>query len=194
MIAAGHETTAHTLSWSIERLRRHPELLRRLVEEVDAGGKALREATIREVQRVRPVISFAGRFVREPYELGGYRLPIGTRILLAASLTHADPMLFPLPQRFDPDRFLEGRAGHIYLDPVRRRTPPLHRRDVRAHGGRRRPADDAPAGRARGHDRARREVEVPRRGLGTGGRRTGAGDATRDHLSRNDLPLAVNPD
>jgi hypothetical protein len=106
MIAAGHETTAHTLSWLIERLRRHPELLRRLVEEVDAGGKALREATIREVQRVRPVISFAGRFVREPYELGGYRLPIGTRILLAASLTHADPMLFPHPQRFDPDRFL----------------------------------------------------------------------------------------
>ncbi|MHB8693056.1 MAG: cytochrome P450 [Solirubrobacteraceae bacterium] len=106
MIAAGHETTAHTLSWAIDRLRRHPELLRRLVEEADAGGKALREATIREVQRVRPVISFAGRFVREPYELGGYRLPIGTRVLLAANLTHTDPALFPHPERFDPDRFL----------------------------------------------------------------------------------------
>jgi cytochrome P450 len=106
MIAAGHETTAHMLSWAIDRLRRHPELLQRLVEEADAGGKALREATIREVQRVRPVISFAGRFVRQPYELGGYRLPIGTRVLLAASLTHNDPRLFPLPERFDPDRFL----------------------------------------------------------------------------------------
>jgi cytochrome P450 len=106
MIAAGHETTAHTLSWAIDRLRRHPELLRRLVEEADAGGKALREATIREVQRVRPVISFAGRSVRQPYELGGYRLPIGTRVLLAANLTHDDPTLFPHPERFDPDRFL----------------------------------------------------------------------------------------
>jgi cytochrome P450 family 138 len=108
MIAAGHETTAHTLSWAIERLGRHPALLRRLVEEADAGGKALREATIREVQRVRPVISFAGRFVREPYELAGYRLPTGTRILLAASLTHNDPTLFPHPERFDPDRFLDA--------------------------------------------------------------------------------------
>jgi cytochrome P450 len=106
MIAAGHETTAHTLSWSIERLRRHPELLRRLVEEVDADGKALREATIREVQRARPVISFAGRFVRHPYELGGYRLPVGTRVLLAAGLTHTDPKSFPHPERFDPHRFL----------------------------------------------------------------------------------------
>ncbi len=107
MIAAGHETTAHTLSWAIDRLRRHPELLTRLVEEADAGGKALREATIREVQRVRPVISFAGRSVRQPYELGDYRLPIGTRVLLAASLTHDDPALFPHPERFDPDRFLD---------------------------------------------------------------------------------------
>jgi cytochrome P450 family 138 len=107
MIAAGHETTAHTLCWAIERLRRHRELLRRLVDEADTGDKALREATIREVQRVRPVISFAGRFVREPFELGGYRLPVGTRILLASYLTHNDPALFPHPERFDPDRFLD---------------------------------------------------------------------------------------
>ena len=30
MLAAGHETTAHQLSWTVERLRRHPELLARL--------------------------------------------------------------------------------------------------------------------------------------------------------------------
>lgn len=106
MIAAGHETTAHTLSWAIERLRRHPAVLRRLVEEADAGGRALRDATIREVQRTRPVIAFAGRGVRRPFELGGHRLPVGTRVLLAATLTHTDPALFPHPERFDPDRFL----------------------------------------------------------------------------------------
>jgi cytochrome P450 family 138 len=105
MIAAGHETTAHTISWAIERLRRHPELLERLVAEADAGGVTLREATIREVQRTRPVISFAGRGVRQPFQLGGYRLPVGTRVLLAACLTHYDPALFPHPERFDPDRF-----------------------------------------------------------------------------------------
>jgi cytochrome P450 len=107
MLVAGHETTSNTLSWAMERLRRHPQIVERLVEEVDAGDKALREATIREVQRTRPVIAFAGRYTRKPFELGGYRLPVGTRILLAACLTHYDPQLFPQPDRFDPDRFLD---------------------------------------------------------------------------------------
>ena len=56
LLAAGHETTATTLAWTVERLRRHPRLLHRLVEEVDAGGSELRHATILEVQRTRPVI------------------------------------------------------------------------------------------------------------------------------------------
>jgi cytochrome P450 len=53
------------------------------------------------------VIAFAGRYTRKPFELGGYRLPVGTRILLAACLTHYDPQLFPHPDRFQPDRFLD---------------------------------------------------------------------------------------
>lgn len=111
MLAAGHETTAHTLAWSIERLRRHPDVLRRLQEEADAGGKELREATILEVQRMRPVISFAGRFTMKPFEVGGYRLPPGVLIGLSAGLTHYDPDLFPHPDRFDPDRFVGVRPG-----------------------------------------------------------------------------------
>jgi cytochrome P450 len=111
MLAAGHETTAHTLSWAVERLRRHPEVLDRLTEEADAGGKALREATIHEVQRMRPVVSFAGRHTMKPFEVGGYRIPPGHLIGLSAGLTHYDPDLFPHPDRFDPDRFLDTRPG-----------------------------------------------------------------------------------
>ncbi|WP_354697678.1 Putative cytochrome P450 138 [Paraconexibacter sp. AEG42_29] len=109
LLAAGHETTAGTLAWAVERLRRHPDLAARLTAEVDAGGRALRDATIRELQRSRPVISFAGRLTREEYELGGYRLPSGTRIGLAAGLTHYDPDLFPEPDRFLPERFLTAK-------------------------------------------------------------------------------------
>lgn len=109
MLAAGHETTAHTLSWAVERLTRNPDVLERLVAEIDTGeSKAYRDATIREVQRQRPVIAFAGRGVqREPYPLGGYALPVGTRIGLAAALTHFDPALFERPDRFAPERFLD---------------------------------------------------------------------------------------
>jgi cytochrome P450 len=110
MIAAGYETTGHTLSWAVERLTRHPEALAQLVAEVEAGeGKAYRDATIREVQRMRPVISFAGRHTQMPFEIGGYTLPKGVLIGLSAGLTHFDPNLFERPDRFRPERFVEKR-------------------------------------------------------------------------------------
>src|SRR3954471_2259232 len=75
LLAAGHETTAATLAWTVERLRRHPEVVARLEREVADGGGELREATIREVQRVRPTITGAGRQAREPFPLGDWVLP-----------------------------------------------------------------------------------------------------------------------
>lgn len=113
MMAAGHETTAAQLAWAVERLRRNPDVLERLVAEVDDGGRELRDATIREVQRVRPVIMFTTRLVKEPFELGGYLLPPRTRIALAGALTHYDPRLFPDPFAFSPERFL-GRKPETY--------------------------------------------------------------------------------
>jgi cytochrome P450 len=109
LLAAGHETTAATLAWTVERLVRHPDVAARLTDEVDAGGRALRDATIREVQRCRPVISFAARQVKKPYSLAGYDLPLLSRIGLAASLTHFDPALFEEPDHFRPDRFLGAK-------------------------------------------------------------------------------------
>lgn len=107
MLAAGHETTATTLAWMVERLRRHPQVLARLVAENDEGGSALRVATIQETQRNRPVIDFAGRTVRaDVLELGPYRIPRGHRVIVGIDLVHSDPTVFPDPERFDPDRFL----------------------------------------------------------------------------------------
>jgi cytochrome P450 family 138 len=45
LLAAGHETTATQLAWAVERLRRHPDVLSRLVDEVDADGSDLLQAT-----------------------------------------------------------------------------------------------------------------------------------------------------
>lgn len=61
MLVAGHETTSTQLAWTIERIRRHPDLLTRLTEEVDAGGSELLLATIAESQRTRPVLTAALR-------------------------------------------------------------------------------------------------------------------------------------
>ncbi|MHB8690335.1 MAG: cytochrome P450 [Solirubrobacteraceae bacterium] len=116
IVAAGHETTANTLAWAVERLSRHPAILARLVAEVDAGertaGEArgqLRTATIYELQRTRPVIPGTGRMVVAPFELGDYILPPGTVIILPTPFLHNDPSVYPNPTRFDPDRFLGRR-------------------------------------------------------------------------------------
>jgi cytochrome P450 family 138 len=109
IVAAGHETTANTLAWAVERLSRHPRVLDRLVQEVDDEGKEYREATIREIQRTRPVIPGTGRFVVAPFELGDYVLPAGTIILLPTPFLHNDPETYPDPLRFDPERFLGKR-------------------------------------------------------------------------------------
>ena len=70
VVAAGHETTASAMAWAIERLRRHPGLLSRLTDEVDAGGSELRQATNWEVLRTRPVIDGATRLTKERIRLG----------------------------------------------------------------------------------------------------------------------------
>jgi cytochrome P450 family 138 len=113
LLAAGHETTATTLAWVVERLRRHPDVLADLVAEVDAGGKDLREAVVVEVQRVRPVIDLVGRHVRQEFQLGRWTLPKGLNVLVNINLLHDDPEVFPNPRAFDPSRFL-GRRADLY--------------------------------------------------------------------------------
>jgi len=107
LLAAGHETTATTLAWAVERIRRHPPILERLVAEADEGGSDLRKATIIEVQRTRPVIDITGRKVKgESVALGPWVLPRGYSIMVSISLIHDEDGVFPNAAAFDPDRFV----------------------------------------------------------------------------------------
>jgi cytochrome P450 len=109
LMAAGHETTAATLSWAFERITRHPSVLDKLNSEADGADNAYRHATIAEVQRVRTVIDFIGRQVCAPsIHLGEWAIPRNTKILVAISQLHSRSQEFPEPQRFCPDRYLNG--------------------------------------------------------------------------------------
>jgi len=110
LLAAGHETTASTLAWAFERLRRHPEIAAALTSEAAGDDNELRQATILEVQRARTVIDFAGRHVAAPsFELGEYRIPHGYSIMVSIRQLHANQEAFPDPDRFDPYRFVGNR-------------------------------------------------------------------------------------
>jgi cytochrome P450 len=106
LLAAGHETTATTLAWAVERLRRHPRLLTRLAAEVDVGGSELLQATIFEVQRTRPVINGTARMTRTRIKLGEWVIPERHVVLVSISLAHAAERNFTDAAAFDPDRFV----------------------------------------------------------------------------------------
>ena len=111
LLVAGHETTATALSWAMERLVRHPEKLERLRDEVEAGEDAYLTATIQETLRLRPVIVIVIRKLTEPVELGGYELPAGASVTPCIHLIHRDPEIYPEPDRFLPERFLDDPPG-----------------------------------------------------------------------------------
>ena len=173
LLAAGHETTATTLAWTIERLRRHPRLLSRLTAEVDAGGTELTQATIWEVQRTRPVIEATARLTRERIRLGEWVIPKGHAVIASITMAHqsednfadaADVQSGPIPRR---------QPGHAYLDSLRRRHPSMHRRRLRQHGDERDTANVAARVRIRHHLRRGGAASLPRGRHRTGARRPG---------------------
>jgi cytochrome P450 len=111
LLVAGHETTATALSWAVERLIRHPDKLERLRAEAETGEESYLTATIQETLRLRPVIVGVLRRLTESVELGGYDLPAGVTVMPSIHLVHRDPTIYPEPDRFRPERFLETPPG-----------------------------------------------------------------------------------
>jgi cytochrome P450 len=110
LVASGHETTSAGLAWTVERLRRHPSLLSRLTEEVDAGGSELRQATIWEVLRTRAVLEGTTRRTKKRIQLGDWVIPEDTAVILSIRMAHASDESFPEAASFNPDRFVGAGA------------------------------------------------------------------------------------
>jgi cytochrome P450 len=104
LLAAGHETTAGSLGWALERLARHPEVLARIRD----GDEPYLDATVKEVLRVRPVLAITARQVVRSYDLGGWTLPAGVHVTPCIYLAHRRPDMWEDPTAFRPERFLDG--------------------------------------------------------------------------------------
>jgi cytochrome P450 family 135 len=111
LLVAGHETTATGLSWAIELLARHPAQLERLEADIADGDGAYLDAVIKETLRLRPVIALVLRKLVEPMEIGGRLLPAGVSVAPSIYLVHRRPDVYPEPDRFRPERFIERPPG-----------------------------------------------------------------------------------
>jgi cytochrome P450 family 135 len=111
LLLAGHETTATSLAWAIERLVRHPGAMERLVSEAKEGGTEYAEAVCKETLRMRPVLPIVARLLKRDVEIGGRLLPEGVIVAPNIYLVQHREDVYPQPRRFRPERFLEGQGG-----------------------------------------------------------------------------------
>lgn len=118
LLIAGHETTANSMAWALYWIHKNPDIRNQLLEEIDPLSDTLEPMTINrlpyltavcyETLRIYPVLMLTTpREVKEPVELMGYQLETGTGLYGAIYLTHHREDLYPQPQQFKPERFLE---------------------------------------------------------------------------------------
>ena len=117
LMAAGHETTTHTLSWTFYLLSRHPITYKKLLAELHsilAGRDPLVEDlpdltyldwVVNESWRMYPPAWLQGRRAVEAFDLDGYHLPAGIFVLYSQWVLHYLPDIWGDPFVFRPERW-----------------------------------------------------------------------------------------
>ncbi|XP_063541545.1 cytochrome P450 6B5-like [Cydia strobilella] len=126
--AAGFETSAATMSFALFEMSKNPEVLKRVLDEVDeylvkTEGKVTYEcisdlpyleACVDETLRIYPILGVLTREVVEDYHMpSGLLLKKGMRVHIPVQYLHMHPDYFPEPEKFRPERFLEANKDDI---------------------------------------------------------------------------------
>ncbi|MFD0363849.1 cytochrome P450 [Nocardia sp. GCM10030253] len=126
MMFAGHHTTSGTAAWTVIELLRHPEMLTRVVDELDelysdgseVSFAALRqipqlEAVLKETLRLHPPLIILMRVARGEFEVCGHQIAPGDLVAATPAISNRIPEDFPNPDAFDPDRYLDPNQEDI---------------------------------------------------------------------------------
>ncbi|KXN74937.1 cytochrome P450 [Conidiobolus coronatus NRRL 28638] len=127
---AGHDTTANTLSYALYHLARNRDVQDKLRNEIyqkmnlDDNQEKLVVPTseqlknmeylnlvIKETMRISPAVLQIGRQLAEDYSIAedNIVLPKGTNVGLSIYSILNDPAVYPNPEKFDPERFLNNK-------------------------------------------------------------------------------------
>jgi cytochrome P450 len=117
-IAAGQETTANCITWTMYLLSQSREWRERVQAEAEGEWGSLESladrlvvtrAVIDETNRLYPPITAISRTARGYDELAGETIKPGTLIVIAPYVLHRHRALWTRPNAFDPNRFF-GKA------------------------------------------------------------------------------------
>ncbi len=118
ILFAGHETTATTLSWAFYEIYRNPDVIEKLQREFYCLGEnpspmeiaklPYLTAVCQETLRMYPVIPVTfPRIAKSPIKIAGYQFDAETTFMPSIYLVHYQEDLYPEPEQFKPQRFLE---------------------------------------------------------------------------------------
>lgn len=121
IIAAGTDTSAHQVCWTFAELMRHPEVVRKAVEELDSvvgRDRLLTESDIPNLKYLQAIIKESFRLhpvgVLLPYEsteatvVQAYYIPVKTRVFVNNYAISRSPESWDNALEFIPERFLES--------------------------------------------------------------------------------------
>ncbi|KAH6988168.1 cytochrome P450 [Ilyonectria sp. MPI-CAGE-AT-0026] len=126
-LVAGHETTAATFTFTIYQLLKHPEVYRKVQQEVDdvigkgpilvehVGKLKYLSAVIREVLRLSaPIPAFAREAIKDETIGGMYKVKAGEQIICMLSKSHLDPAVFgDTAEEFEPERMMDENFDRL---------------------------------------------------------------------------------
>ncbi|KAF8770896.1 Cytochrome P450 4V2 like protein [Argiope bruennichi] len=128
---AGYDTMAVTINWTLYCLGVYQEIQKKVHEELDKIFKMEEnnsisretltrmkylECVIKETMRLYPTVPVILRENKQSFKVLGYNVYTGTTCCIFISALHRDPVSFPNPEIFDPDRFLpeNSKNRHPY--------------------------------------------------------------------------------
>jgi cytochrome P450 len=128
-MAAGHESTANAIAWTLFLLPQSPAWRQRLVAEairkLDGPTETLPDclvetrAVVQEALRLYPPLAAISRVALAPDELAGTPIRGGEMIVIAPYVLHRHRLWWKQPEFFNPARFLpaasEGIDRYIYM-------------------------------------------------------------------------------
>jgi cytochrome P450 len=122
-LAAGHETTAKALTWTLYLIARAPQWQERMLAEIrsvvgmdDVAAEHLERlpitrAVLKESMRLYPPAPVMTRVAAEDIELGGKAIKAGALVIIPIFALHRHRKLWEDPDRFDPERFTPEREA-----------------------------------------------------------------------------------
>jgi cytochrome P450 len=123
LLLNGHETVSDALGWAFYLLSKHPHVAQRLHQELATtlGGrtptiddlKGLQYASwvMEEAMRLYPPAWVIERDTIATDDVGGYRLPPDSTVVLSQWVTHRHPEIWENPEGFEPERFSPARSA-----------------------------------------------------------------------------------